>query len=157
MNKEDINNKKSANLEALLSKPFNPLIKWGLSFVIVFISLTMFLFLSKTTVIRYTIHPYKCYENRQNNIRTVTVYTYQQLPQWVTIQKKIVLYNSDYRIIQQGDVISISKYHNKFVIILRIENIQNFVIENFHLTFLKEQSYFSVIFATLKASITIHR
>lgn len=157
MSKKNINDKKSTNLEALLSKPFNPLIRWGLSIVIVSLSFTMFLYLSRTTVTQYVIHPYKCYETQQNNLRTITIYTQQQLPQWVSKQKKVAVCSIDYSQPLQGDIISISKYHNKFIIMVRIEKRQNFVAESYYLVFSKEQSYFSVVFATLKESNIIRK
>ena len=150
MTKEIISDKKSSNLETLLNKPFNILIRWGVLVVMAFLSLTMLLYLSRTTVTRYTIYPYKCCVGQQNNLKTVTIYTHQQLPQWVGQQKKVTVFSSDNRQVLQGDVISISKYHNKFIISVRIGNAQSFVAESCYLFFSKEQSYFSVIFATLK-------
>ena len=91
MTKEIISDKKSSNLETLLNKPFNILIRWGVLVVIAFLSLTMLLYLSRTTVTRYTIYPYKCCVGQQNNLKTVTIYTHQQLPQWVGQQKKVTV------------------------------------------------------------------
>ena len=152
MSKKNISDKKSTKLEALLSEPFNPLIRWGVSIVIVFLSFTMFLYLSRTTVTKYVIHPYKCYETQLNNLRTITVYTQQQLPQWVSKQKKVAVCSIDYSQPLKGDIVSILKYHNKFIIILRIEDGQNIIADSYYLVFSKEQSYLSIIFATLKAS-----
>ena len=58
----------------------------------------------------------------------------------------------DYSQPLKGDIVSILKYHNKFIIILRIEDVQNIIADSYYLVFSKEQSYLSIIFATLKAS-----
>lgn len=71
--------------------------------------------------------------------------------------KKVAVCSIDYSQPLKGDIISILKYHNKFIIMVRIENRQNIVADSYYLVFSKEQSYFSAIFATLKTSNIIHK